>query len=116
MTVKFTMVKDINGYNGFGLQPTDVEWQGILTANSAQTITIPESTDPTFKNLILIFSFDPGSSIWVAYNNTPTTPTGTIVRCNSSLNPTSWLVKGGDTIGFITNDTSDEYGAILYAF
>jgi hypothetical protein len=112
---KFNMIRDINGYNGFGLQFTGIEWQGVLKQGLTQSITIPGSPYADYSGLLLIFSFAPGSSIWVAQNATATAPTTTIALCNSELNPTARQVYAEDIISFATNDVSDEYGAILYA-
>lgn len=113
---KFNMIRDINGYNGFGLQFTGMEWQGLLSQGIAQSITIPASPFADAANLLLIFYFQPGASVWVSRNNTATYPTGTVSLCNSEGNPTARQVYAGDTISFITNDaTKDEFGAILFA-
>lgn len=114
---KFDMIRDINGYNGFGLQFTGYDWQGLLSQGIPQSITIPSSPFADAPNLLLIFYFQPGASVWVCRNGTPTFPTGAVTLCTSEGNPTGRQVYGGDTISFITNDaTKDEYGAILYAF
>lgn len=116
MIAKFNMVRDINGYNGFGLQFTGTMWQGVLTTGSEQTITIPGSPDAAFQNLLLIFYFQPGSSVWVAQNQTATFPSGSVGLSSSEGNPTARNVKANDVIHFITNDSSDEFGAILYMY
>lgn len=116
MVAKFNMVRDINGYNGFGLQFTDIGWKGILTAGIEDTITIPESPFADYPNLLLIFSFAPGSMVWVSKNQTATAPTGSLAASTSEANPTARAVNAGDVIHFITNDASDEIGATLYAY
>jgi hypothetical protein len=116
MLEKFIMARDINGYNGFGLKFTGIQWQGILNSGVDQSITIPESPDATYKNLILIFSFQPGSSVWVSKNESADIPSGNLDSCNSELNPTARQVSAGDEIHFNTNDSADEIGAILYCF
>jgi hypothetical protein len=116
MLAKFNMVRDINGYNGFGLQFTDINWSGILAAGVAQTITIPGSPYADHQGLILIFAFQPGSNIWVARNVAAVAPSGSVASTTSVANPTARQVYAGDVISFITNDASDEFGASLYAF
>ena len=114
---KFNMIRDINGYNGFGLQFTGIFWQGLLSQGISQSITIPASPWSDCSNLILIFYFQPGSSVWVARNSTATFPSGAVTLCLSEGNPTARQVYAGDVISFITNDaTKDEFGAALYAF
>lgn len=116
MAVKFSMTRDINGYNGFGLMPSDIMWNGVLVSGVEQTITIPSSPYASYPNLVTIFSFAPGSSIWVAYNKTSTPPTSTIALGDIELNPTARSVNEGDIIHFSTNDASNEYGVILYVY
>ena len=109
------MVRDINGYNGFGLSFSENEFQGILTSSSEQTVIVPTSPFADYPNLLAIFSFAPGSSIWVALNQTAVAPSGSITSSSSELNPQARLVMGGDIIHFATNDVSDEYGVMFYA-
>lgn len=109
------MVRDINGYNGFGLQFSTELYSGILTSASEQTLTVPSAPDATYPHLLAIFSFAPGSSIWVARNQTAEVPTGAISSSTSEQNPAARYVYPGDVLHFITNDASDEYGVIFYS-
>lgn len=111
----FNMIRDINGYNGFGLQFSDNLFQGILLNGIEQTLIVPESPFADYPHLLAIFSFEPGATIWVALNQTATFPSGSISSSNSELNPAARYVKGGDVLHFITNDSSDDYGVIFYA-
>jgi hypothetical protein len=113
---KFSMARDINGYNGFGLMFSTNDYQGILIDGVEQTLTVPNPPDAGFSNVLAIFTFSPGSMIWVALNATATAPSGDISACSSEANPTSRWVKGGDVLHFITNDASDEYGVTFYSF
>lgn len=116
MASKFLMVKDAAGLNSFGLKvPALAYFQGIMTANSEQTATVP--SDPLNPNaqIYAIFSSSPGSAIWVAYNVTATVPSGALAQHNSELNPTVRLLNPGDVIHLITNDASDEIGIVFYS-
>lgn len=101
MSTKFNMTRDINGYNGFGIQPTYDMQSGVLAAGVAQSITVPDN----YPNWIAIFSFQPGSTIWVSFTTTAVAPAGAFSATESCLNPSARAVKSGDTISFITDDT-----------
>lgn len=113
---KFIMARDINGTNGFGLMPSYWSYTTTLVANVEQTITVPSSNDPMYQRMLIIFGIAPGSTIWVAYNNTATVPSGSFAQSNSEMNPTARWVKAEDVIHLITNDASDEVGVIFYSF
>ncbi len=101
MSTKFNMTCDINGFNGFGIQPTYDMQSGILATGVAQSITVPDN----YPNWIAIFSYTPGASVWVSFTGTADAPTGAFSSTDSCLNPAARAVKGGSTISFITNDT-----------
>lgn len=101
MSTKFNMTRDINGYNGFGILPTQDVEAGVLAANVLQTITVPSS----YPNWIAIFSFAPGSSCWVGFNKIAAVPVGTPASSTCVLNPSARQVKAGDSITIITDDT-----------
>jgi len=100
MSTKFSMTRDINGYNGFGILPTYDTYNGALAANVAQTITVPAN----YPNWIAIFSFSPGASCFVAINDTAVVPVAGPNASSSVLNPSARQVKAGDTISIITGD------------
>jgi hypothetical protein len=110
------MIRDINGFNGFGLPFADNKFSGILVSQTEQTVTVPNSPYATYPNILAIFSFAPGSSIWVSLNATSTPPSGSIGTVTSELNPTARSMQGGDVLHFNTNDASDEMGVIFYAY
>src|ERR1041385_845810 len=110
MSTLFNMIRDINGYNGFGLPFSVDNKSTTLLAGFEQNFTVPSN----FENWILIFSFSPGSSVWVANNVTASTPGVSFSDTLSELNPSARGVKGGDVISFVTSDTSVEIGVSLY--
>lgn len=112
MTTKFSMTRDINGYNGFGLISADDKYSMILATNVEQHFTVPGN----FQNWLAVFAYAPGSSVWTAFNNTAAFPSGSVSSTTSELNPAGRQVKAGDVISLITNDsTNDQVGVMLYA-
>lgn len=123
MTTKFNMARDINGFNGFGLIFTDTAYSCTLTASSDTTLTIPANMGlggnglSTTSQWIVIFNFDPGSSVWVANGATASNPAGdTFVATSSELNPSARFVKGGDVLHFYTTQTGVNVSVLCYLF
>ena len=111
MTTKFSMTRDINGYNGFGLAFSDTNYNTTLLAGVGQTLTIPSDS----RYYLVVFAFESGSTIWVANNQTAAVPGASFAATYSDLNPAARLVKAGDVLSFITADTSVAIGVSLYA-
>lgn len=111
----FNMIRDINGYNGFGLPFSEALYSTTLTVGVEQTLTVPTPEMSQYRNVIAIFSFSPGSSIWVSVNETAVVPGVSFAAVSSELNPAARYVMPGDVLHFITNDASDEVGVIFYA-
>lgn len=121
MPTKFNMCRDINGYNGFGLQFSDTNFSATIAANADTTITVPSNSGmggygiQSSSTWIAIFSYTPGASVWVALNTTASVPAGaTFASTQSQLNPAARLVKGGDIIHFISASAAD-VSVMLYS-
>ncbi len=111
MPRKFSMTRDVNGFNGFGVFPSLDIWNTTLAANTEQHFTVPASA----AKWIAVFSFDPGLRIFCAYNLTAAVPGASFVSGTAELNPTAWEVKAGDVLSFITPDTSAYMTVKFYA-
>ena len=110
MSTKFNMTRDINGYNGFGIQPT-YDIQGCsLTANAAQTFTVPDN----YPEWIAIFSVTPGANVFVSFTTTAAAPSGTVATRTSVLLPSARQLKGGSTFSVITPDATSPYITVEY--
>lgn len=111
MTTKFNMTRDVNGLNGFGLEFSDDNQKVTLAVGVEQHFTVPSN----FAFWLAVFSFEPGSTVWVANNDTAAVPSGSFSSTSSQLNPSARKVRGGDILSFITNNTTAEIGVSLYA-
>jgi hypothetical protein len=111
--MKFSMSRDVNGFNGFGLNFSDIMYNTTLADGVEQHFTIPIGSvdSPRF---LAIFSYEPGGVVWVANNNTASGPGVSFATTLSELNPTARVVKSGDVLSFITTDTTLEVGVTLY--
>jgi hypothetical protein len=123
MATKFAMTRDINGYNGFGLKPTDTSYSATLTASTDTTLTVPKKSaiggcNTAVTNnpiLIAIFYFTPGAEVWVAKGTTAGAPAGsTFAAIASEGNPSAWEVEGGDVLHFYTTASSVSVGVRFY--
>lgn len=112
---RFNMTRDINGYNGFGLPPSNTIINTTLSANVEQNYTVPTTGEATYKNVLAVFSSVPGSSVWVALNDTASLPGASFALTTSELNPAARYVNPGDTLSFITADVSTYIGVSFYA-
>lgn len=119
MTAKLNMTRDINGYPVYGLVINDKDVVGgvnnystTLAASSEQHFTVPAD----YAKWGVIFSFQPGTTVWVACNDTAAIPSSSFATTSSQLNPSVRQVNGGDILSFITDSSGgSEIGISLYA-
>lgn len=120
MTTQYLLTKDIAGYNGFGLEPTDTIFSATLVTDTNTTLTVPETfnlgSSSSTKNvrMIAIIKTNPSATVWFSLNNTAAIPSGgTFATSNSILIngffPVGYVVKAGDVMNFFTSgtDTND---------
>lgn len=112
LTTVFNMTKDVAGYNGFGVQPTNTMYGVQLVQNVAQSIVLPNN----YSNYLAIFSYTPGTNVFVAYNgNVAAAFTGTIGNVTSELNPIARQLLASTNISLFCPDTNGAYvGIIVY--
>lgn len=123
MATKFSMTRDINGYNGFGLKPTDTAYSCTLSTSTDTTLTVPSISSMGGCNtgtnsnpiLLAIFFFTPGATVWVAKGTTAAVPAGSSFAATlSEANPSALEVVGGDVLHFITAGSSVDVGVRFY--
>ncbi len=111
MAAIFLINRDASGAVGYGLTDTQTKYSTVLAANTAQSITLPED----FKLYEVIFSFEPGASVWVSCDGSDAeVPGSSFDVTNSELNPVDRRYPGGTTLSFITADTTAQVGVIIY--
>lgn len=110
MSTKFSMTRDINGYNGFGIPFAEDAQSALMAVGVEQHITVPEN----YPYWIAIFSYTPGASIWVDGLDTAVAPTGAFSATTSELNPAARFVKAGQTLSFITSDTTTPMVSVIF--
>jgi len=123
MATLFSLTRDCNGFNGFGLQFSDTKYSSFIDQSTDTTLTIPGDapmgivSNVTVNKYLAIFSFEPASQVWVANNETAEIPVGnTFSVTGSELNPTARAVNAGDVLHFITSDSAGaNVSVIIYA-
>jgi len=123
MTLPFSLTRDVNGYNGFGLQFSDTKFNATIAQSTDTTLTIGGNAvmggiaQPSVNKYIAIFSYEPGSQVWVADNDTAAIPVGaSFASTTSELNPSARVVNAGDVVHFFTPDSGGaNVSVILYA-
>jgi hypothetical protein len=110
-----TMLRDKQGYNMFGLPFCDFNHK--FKVNLDQDISASITT-PNDANLWrVVFRISPGSTVWVAQNDTAEYPiTNSFTNTSSEMNPVCCEAKPGDIFDFITADTNAFVEIIFYAY
>jgi hypothetical protein len=114
MAYEFQMIPDTRGQNTFGLYPLDKGTRTTLSVGVAQTFTVPVNEGP-LANWGALFTYEPGATVWVAFNDTATLPSGSPAATVCEMNPAMRYVKPGDTISLITPNTTAEVGVAYRA-
>lgn len=112
MTTKLMFGRDNQGYNAYAPQFADQHFSATIVNGAETTFTIPSN----FAVWIISFSYQPGSTVWIARNATAAIPAGaTFAAAASELNPGARLVYAGDIIHCITSNASADVGVSLYS-
>ena len=104
--------RDDQGFNAYAPAFAIDNFNTTLAANVEQHFTVPSN----FAKWLIFFSFNPGSSVWVADNTTAAVAGASFASTLSVLNPAGRTVKAGDVLSFITADVAALVGATLYAY
>lgn len=122
MATKYNYIRDINGYNGFGLPFTDTAFSATIAAATDTTVTVPGNSGMGGNGIyqlpvwLAIFRYEAGANVWVSINTTAIVPVGaTFLATSSVLLPDSAIVQGGDVIHFITTTAATDISVRLYS-
>jgi len=107
------ITKDLNGIPTYGLAPSTNMFGGTLTADTVDGVTVPSTDAYTW---LAVFNYQAGTSVWVGVNpSTPiTVPSSVFGATECELNPKARQVNAGDSIEFITSDSTAEVSVIFY--
>jgi hypothetical protein len=125
MTVQYKLQHDIAGYNGYGLQFSDLKYSVTLTASTNTTQAVPLSGAigaplNTINKYLAVINVTSGDVVWCANNATAAIPAGDTFAATTSdmINGGEYYareVKAGDVLHFITAATGASVSILFYA-
>lgn len=110
MSTKFNMTRDVAGYNGFGLAPSDDSYSATLAADDETSMDVPNE----YPYYLAVFSYTPGSNVFVNFSDTASEPSGSFTNDGNVLNPSARLVKANAEISLLTPDSGGAYVSITF--
>lgn len=127
MTIKYNQTRDINGYNGFGLPVSDLNYSATLAATTDTSLTIPGGMGMGGNGIyakpvwLAIITVAPTTgAVWMALNATAAVPVGGSFASTTSmlLVPTVYnaiQVNGGDILHFFSTPATNSVSVRLYS-
>jgi hypothetical protein len=127
MVTKYNQTRDINGYNGFGLPPSDLNYSATLAATTDTTITVPDTMGMGANGIysqsvwLAIITVSPSSgAVWVAVNAVAAIPVGTTFATSSSFllvanGYNAIQVNGGDVLHFFSTPATNSVSVRFYS-
>lgn len=99
MTTQYKLQKDVAGYNGFGLQFSDLKYSASLAITTDTTLAVPLKGSmgaalDTVNKWLAVIQVEANLSVWFALNATAAVPAG-----SSFALTTSDLIIGSEYYG-----------------
>lgn len=123
MITPYKIERDIAGYNGFGLQPSNLKFSADLAATTDTTLTIPDGASlgmpgATKNRFLAIIKVEWGEEVWFAMNATAAVPAGaSFAETDSELIVSTQdfarEVVAGDVLHFFSTPGA-EVSVVLY--
>lgn len=110
MSLQLQIIRDSGGVPTYAMEfPDDIK-KINLSANVEKTFIVPAN----YSLWWLMFSIEPGTSVFISKNQTATVATGTFSSTGGEGNPGARTARKGDVIHFITPDTNAWITVSLY--
>src|ERR1051326_4009109 len=103
--------RDVQGYNAFAPQPSNVKYKATITNGTAASVTVPS----TYQVWIVSFRYFP-NDVWVDVSGaTATIPlSGALVASTAELNPASLELTAGTNISMVTSQTAADVSVVMW--
>ncbi len=125
MTTQYKLQKDVAGYNGFGLQFSDLKYSASLALTTDTTLTVPTSAAMgvplnSINRWIALINVEANASVWCALNETAAVPAGTSFAITTSdliIGSEYYAreVQAGDVLHFIAPVAGTDISVAFYA-
>ena len=125
MTTQYKLQKDVAGYNGFGLQFSDLKFSASLAITTDTTLAVPLSGSigaplDTINKFLAIVQVEANLSVWSALNAVAAVPAGTTFAATTSeliIGGEYYAreVKAGDVMHFLAPTAGTDISVVFYA-
>lgn len=125
MTTQYKLQKDVAGYNGFGLQFSDLKYSATLAATTDESLAVPLKGSigtplDIINKWLAVIQVKANAEVWFALNTAATVPAGgTFALTASDLIIGSQYygveVKAGDVMHFLAPVAATDILVKFYA-
>lgn len=122
---QYKIQKDVAGYNGFGLQFSNLKYSASLAITTDTTLTVPSSGAMgaplnQVNKFLAVINVEANLSVWCALNATAAVPAGSTFAATTSdliIGGQDYAreVKAGDVLHFFAPVAGTDVSVILYA-
>ena len=125
MTTQYKLQKDVAGYNGFGLQFSDLKFSASLAITTDTTLAVPlrGSMGAALNEInkwLAVVAVEANASVWCALNTAAAVPVGATFAATGSdlILGTEYYareVKAGDVMHFLAPVAGTDICVMFYA-
>jgi len=125
MTTQYKIQKDVAGYNGFGLQFSDLKFSASLAVTTDTTLAVPlkgamGAPLNQVNKFLAVITVEANLSVWCALNTTAAVPAGASFAATDSdliIGGQDYAreVRAGDTLHFLAPTAGTDICVMFYA-
>lgn len=125
MAIQYKLQKDVAGYNGWGLQFTDLKYNASLAITTDTTLTVPSigtlgAPLNQVNRFLAVINVEANLSVWCAVNATAAVPVGSTFAATTSdliIGGQFYAreVKAADVLHFIAPTAGTDISVLFYA-
>lgn len=128
MTTQYKIQKDVAGYNGYGLQFSDIKYSATLAITTDTSLAVPLTGSlgaalnsvNKFLAIVSVYNATGEGEVWCALNTAATVPAGASFAATASdmivqnKDYARW-VKAGDVLHFLSPVAGTNVSVMFYA-